>query len=405
MIVGAGFAGLECARTLGGSSVPVTIIDKHNHNLFQPLLYQVATAALSPADIAEPIRKILRQYKNVSTLMAEVVGVDTQQRLVRLADGGTKPYDVLVLATGSRYGYFGHDEWAKVAPGLKTISNATEHRRKLLQAFEKAELSGDSEEQKRLLTTIVVGGGPTGVEMAGAIAELGRWTLKGEFRRIDPTHIRVLLIEGSDKILGTFPEELSLYAAEQLKRLGVTIMTKRRVMEMREDGAQVDDEFIGAGTLVWAAGVQPTPVVGWLGITPDRSGKVPVNPDLSVVGFRGIFALGDISKLEQDGQPLPGLAQVAKQQGRYLGRAIRDGSALNGTAKPFHFKNRGNTAVIGRHAAIFDFGKYRMKGRLAWFLWALVHVYLLVSFEKRTLVSLQWLWRYFTRARGARLIQ
>jgi NADH:ubiquinone reductase (H+-translocating) len=405
VIVGGGFAGLECARMLGGSSIPVTIIDKQNHNLFQPLLYQVATAALSPADIAEPIRKIVRRHKNISTLMAEVVGIDLEARQVKLADGDTEPYDVLVLATGSRYSYFGHDDWATVATGLKTITNATTLRRRLLQAFEKAEQSEDPEEQKRLLTAIVVGGGPTGVEMAGAIAELGRWTLKGDFRRIDPASLRVLLVEGSERVLGNFPESLSRYAAKELTKLGVTILTKRRVKELREDGAQVDDEFIGAGTLVWAAGVQATPAAGWLGIETDRSGRIPINADMSVKGLTGVFALGDITLLEQDGQPLPGLAQVAKQQGHYLGKTLRDGSALNGTAAGFRFHNRGNTAVIGRNAAVFDFGRYQLKGRFAWFLWALIHVYLLVSFEKRMLVSMQWLWRYFTRSRGARLIQ
>jgi NADH dehydrogenase len=401
VVVGGGFAGLACAKALGGSEHDVVVIDKSNHNLFQPLLYQVATGALSPADIAEPIRKLLKRYPNVTVLLGEVAGIDPDQHQVRLQDGTTLSYNVLVLATGARYQYFGHEEWAQAAPGLKTIANARDIRGRLLRAFELAELSQDKQEQQRLTTTVVIGGGPTGVEMAGAIAELGRWTLKDEFRRIDPACARVLLVEGGERILGQFPAELAQYATEQLARLGVTVLTGRRVRDVTAQGVTIDEEFVPAGTIVWGAGVAATPVAQWLGLPPGPGGRVAVDRHLAVKGVSDIYALGDIALLEQDGQPLPGLAQVAKQQGEYLGRALRQGWEAAGE---FRFHDRGNTAVIGRHAAIFDFGRIKLKGRIAWLLWAIVHVYLLVSFEKRLLVSLQWLWRYVTRARGVRLI-
>ena len=404
VIIGGGFAGLACAQGLGGSDVSVTVVDRHNHNLFQPLLYQVATAALSPADIAEPIRKILRRFENVEVLMDEVTSVDVARRLVRLGSGAERSYDALVIATGSEYAYFGHDDWARHAPGLKSIDNARALRGKFLRAFERAELSTDPQEQEHLMTSVIIGGGPTGVEMAGAIAELGRWTLKGEFRHLDTRRAKIILVEGGERILGGFPENLSAYAQEQLQALGVTVLTRARVNEIRADGVVIGDTFVPAGTIVWGAGVTATPAARWLGIETDRSRRIPVGPDLRVQGFDDIFALGDLALLVQDGKPLPGLAQVAKQQGQHLGRSLR-AHLLHGEAlPPFRFHNRGNTAVIGRHAAIFDFGKHQLKGRLAWFLWALIHVYLLVSFEKRILVSLQWLWRYVTRARGARLI-
>jgi NADH dehydrogenase len=403
VIVGGGFGGLACAQGLGGSAHEVLVIDRSNHNLFQPLLYQVATAALSPADIAEPIRKILKRHRNISVLMAEVTGIDPNSQAVITSDGARHLYDALVLATGSRYFYFGHDDWAQFAPGLKTIENARTLRGRLLRAFEQAEASDDPDEQRRLMTTVVIGGGPTGVEMAGAVAELGRWTLEGEFRNINPAKSRVLLIEGSERILGQFPAPLASYAQDALVKLGVSVRTGTRVQSIAADGVHLQDEFIPAGTIVWGAGVTATPAAAWLGITPDRSGRIRVGEDLAVEGLSNIYALGDIALLEQDGSPLPGLAQVAKQQGEYLAKRLRS-STPAGDQNSFRFRNRGNTAVIGRHAAVFDFGRYQLKGRVAWMLWAIVHVYLLVSFEKRALVSLQWLWRYVTRARGVRLI-
>lgn len=403
VIVGAGFGGLATALKLGGRDVDVILIDKRNHHLFQPLLYQVATAALSPADIAEPVRKIVRRYSNITVLMGEVLKADCSEQWIELTEGVRISYEYLVVATGSEYAYFGNEQWATFAPGLKTIANARELRGQLLRCFEKAELWQNFEQRSALLTCIVVGGGPTGVEMSGAVAELSRWTLKNEFRRVDPAQMRVLLVEGGDRILSQFPLALSKYAREQLEGLGVTVMTGSRVSRIDQDGAVIDGEFVPAGTCVWAAGVRAAPAASWLGVSPDRMGRIEVDPHLRVVGLQNVFALGDLAKLEQDGQPLPALAQVARQQGEYLGQSLADAIAGR-TAAPFRFRNRGNTAVIGRHAAIFDFGSWQLKGRLAWFLWAIVHVYLLVSFEKRALVSLQWVWRYFTRARGARLI-
>ena len=404
IIVGSGFAGLACAKALGGSKHQVLVIDKSNHNLFQPLLYQVATGALSPGDIAEPIRRVLKKYSNIEVIMAEVERVDVQNRAVVTSDGSRHPYDVLVLATGSRYNYFGHEDWAQYATGLKTIDNARQIRTRLLSAFERAEKSSDPQEQIALMTTVVIGGGPTGVEMAGAIAELGRWTLHGEFRNIDPKTARVLLVEGSDRILGQFPQDLADYAERKLHGLGVEIMTKRRVTQIDDKGVVVDDQRVPAGTVIWGAGVAATPAAQWLGIAADRAGRIAVNADMSIPELPGIYAMGDIAAFTQDGKPLPGLAQVAKQQGRHLGRALSRAPEAQSPMPAFRFHDRGNTAVIGRHAAIFDFGRYHMKGGIAWLLWAIVHVYLLVNAEKRALVSLQWLWRYITKARGVRLL-
>jgi NADH dehydrogenase len=402
VILGGGFGGLACAQALGRSDVPVTLIDKRNHNLFQPLLYQVATAALSPADIAEPIRKILRKETNITVVMGEVAHVDAVHRAVHLADGGIYPFDRLVIATGARSSYFGHDEWAMHAVGLKTIEDARAIRARLLMAFERAEICADATLREALMTTVVVGGGPTGVEMAGAVAELTRWTLARDFRNIDPSRARVVLIEAGPRLLPAFPAALSQYAAAKLADLGVAVRTNASVQEITADGVRIGEEFIAAGTVVWGAGARASPAATWLGIE-GRGGRIPVDAGLEVEGYPGIFALGDTALcVGEDGQPLPALAQVAKQQGAYLGRKLRNWNAAH--HEPFKFHNRGNTAVIGRNAAVFDFGRARMKGRLAWLLWALVHVYLLVSFEKRVLVSIQWLWKYVTHSRGARLI-
>jgi len=404
VIIGGGFGGLACAQQLGGSNHEVLLIDRRNYHLFQPLLYQVATGALSPADIAEPIRKILKKHGNISVIMAEVTGIDAETRSVRIENGTAYRYDVLVLATGSQYAYFGHDAWVDQAPGLKTVDNARTHRSRLLEAFEQAERNAIPDEQRRLMTSVVIGGGPTGVEMAGAIAELGRWTLAGEFRNIDPSQARVILIEGGAGILAQFPDDLVRYSSDALARLGVDVRTSTRVLDIQTDGVLTDQGFIPAGIVVWGAGVTATPAARWLGIETDRSGRIPVDDRLCVKGRPDVYALGDIALLLQDGAALPGLAQVAKQQGQYLGRALRHGGSPD-DFPAFRFHNRGNTAVIGRHAAIFDFGRFHLKGRVAWFLWALVHVYLLVGFEKRALVSMQWLWRYFTKARGVRIIR
>ena len=405
VVLGAGFGGLACAEALGSTNIRVTVIDRHNYHLFVPLLYQVATAALSPADIAEPIRKILSRHPNIDMVLGQVTGVDTTARRVQLADGSFVPYDRLVVATGSLYSYFGHDDWAEHAPGPKTIENARQIRARLLMAFEQAEISPDPDQQKALMTTVIVGGGPTGVEMAGAVAELARYALARDFRRIDPRSANILLVEAGPRILATFPEPLADYAQRRLERLGVKVLTGHAVEKIEPEGVTISGRFVPAGTIVWGAGVKASPAGQWLGVETDRAGRIRVDPDLSVPGLEGIYALGDTAlALDDGGEPLPGLAQVAKQQGQHLGRALAANILRQRPMPPFRFKNRGNTAIVGRSAAVFDFGKLWLKGWLAWVLWAIVHVYLLVGFEKRLRVSLQWLWRYLTYERGARLI-
>jgi NADH dehydrogenase len=402
VIIGGGFGGLACAIELGNApDIVVTVVDRRNHNLFQPLLYQVATAALSPADIAEPIRKTLARFKNIHMIMAEVVSIDPSSHTVSLSGGDLLSYDQLVIATGSDYNYFGHDDWRKFAPGLKSIHEARQIRHRLLLAFEKAERAKGEPEKRALLTSIVIGGGPTGVEMAGAISELGRFMISRDFRNLEPDNLRVILVEAGPRILAAFPEHLSAYARSYLEKIGVEVRTGRRVMDIRGDGAEIDGEFVPAGSIIWGAGVKASPAHSWLGIPGLAGGRIPVDEYLRVLGFDDIYAIGDTSALTgADGKLLPGLAQVAKQQGIFLGQSLRRGRAESG----FKFNNRGNTAVIGRNAAVFDFGKWTMKGRAAWLLWALVHVYLLINFEKRLLVAIQWVGRYLTRQRGARII-
>jgi len=405
VIIGAGFGGLACAAALGGTGLRVTVIDRRNYHLFVPLLYQVATAALSPADIAQPIRKILSRHRNVEVVLGNVTGIDTAGRHVTLDDGNRVPYDRLVVATGSAYSYFGHDEWASVAPGLKTVEDAQYIRARLLGCLERAELTTDPERRAMLMTSVIVGGGPTGVELAGAIAELTRFALARDFRHIDPRAARILLVEAGPRLLGSFPEPLSDYARRTLERLGVTVMTGQAVERIEPEGVTIAGRFIPAGTMVWGAGVQASPAGKWLGVETDRAGRIKVAADLSVIGLEGVYALGDTALATgEDGKPLPGLAQVAKQQGHHLGTALAANVARGTAMPPFRFRNRGNTAIVGRSAAVFDFGTRRLKGWFAWVLWAIVHVYLLVGFEKRLLVSLQWLWRYLTYERGARLI-
>lgn len=400
VIVGAGFGGLACAKALADTEVDVTVIDRRNHNLFQPLLYQVATAALSPADISEPIRRTLGRSDNIHVLMGEVVSVDTDAHTVSLTDGAAISYDSLVIATGSKYNYFGHQDWQKHAPGLKSI-HARQIRHRLLLAFEQAERSQDEAEKRRLLTSVVIGGGPTGVEMACAISEIGRFMIDRDFRSLRPEQLHVVLVEAGPRILATFPENLSTYAADYLRNIGVDIRLNTPVEDVTAEGVKVKDVFLPASCIVWGAGVKASPAAD----SPGPGGRLPVARDLSVDGLEGVYAIGDTAlAFDEDGQALPALAQVAKQQGTFLGKALK-ANLLKGTAVPdFRFRNRGNTAVIGRNAAIFDFGSWQLKGRLGWLLWAIVHVYLLVNFEKRLLVSVQWIWRYTTRQRGARLI-
>jgi NADH dehydrogenase len=405
VIVGAGFAGLACAKALGNAPAHVTVIDRANYHLFVPLLYQVATAALSPADIARPIRRIIGRHRNIDVVLGEVTGIDTQARTVRTNAGAVFTYDRLVVATGSRYSYFGHPEWAANAKGPRSLEDARFIRTKLLTAFERADATKDAAERDRLMTVIVVGGGPTGVEMAGAVAELARHSLARDFRRIDPRQARILLVEAAPRLLASFPQSLADYAQRELRKLGVEVLLGRPVEDITERGAMVGGKMIEAATVVWGAGIEAAPGVKMLGVPLDRLGRVTVAADLSVPELSGVYVLGDSSvALGEDGKPLPALAQVAAQQGYYLGRALAAQFRGAKTVKPFRFHNRGNTAVIGRNAAVFDFGNWRLKGRLAWVLWALVHIYLLVGFENRLSVAMRWVWRYVTGESGARLI-
>jgi len=405
VIVGAGFGGIACAQALGDAPVRVTVVDRRNFHLFVPLLYQVATAMLSPADIAQPIRRILSRYRNIDVLMDEVTGVDLAGRRVLLRDGPDLPFDKLVVATGSDYSYFGHDDWAALAPGLKSIEDAQEIRSRLLAAFERAEMVADPEKQRALTTTIVVGGGPTGVEMAGSIAELARHALARDFRHVRPEAARTILVEAGPRLLPAFPENLARYAHNRLEKLGVTVWLNKPVEALDAGGAVIAGERVPAGTIVWGAGVRASAASGWLPGERDRSGRLLVTPELSLPGQDGIFVIGDLAHASgPDGSALPGLAQVADQQGRHLGRALAANLATGAPLPPFLFHDRGNTAIIGRNAAVFDFGHRQLKGFLAWVLWAVVHVYLLVGFEKRWLVTMEWLWLYLTYQRGARLI-
>ncbi|HTL65849.1 MAG TPA: NAD(P)/FAD-dependent oxidoreductase [Pseudolabrys sp.] len=405
VIIGAGFAGLACAKALGNAPARVTVIDRANYHLFVPLLYQVATAALSPADIARPIRRILGRYKNVDVLLGEVTDIDTAVRRVKTSAGTVGPYDKLVVATGSIYSYFGHPRWMAFARGPRSLEDARAIRTELLTAFERADNAADPAERDRLMTVIVVGGGPTGVEMAGSVAELARYALARDFRHIDPRQARILLIEAAPRLLASFPQSLADYAQKELTRLGVTVMLGRPVETLTAKGATVGGQMIAAATIIWGAGIQAAPGVAMLGVPLDRAGRVAVGPDLSVPNLPGVYVLGDSAvTLDERGEPLPALAQVAAQQGDYIGRALAAQARGKTAPKPFRFHNRGNTAIIGRNAAVFDFGRWHLKGRLAWFLWALVHIYLLVGFENRLQVVAHWLWSYLTYERGARLI-
>ncbi|MBV9262337.1 MAG: NAD(P)/FAD-dependent oxidoreductase [Pseudolabrys sp.] len=402
VIVGAGFGGLACAKELAGTDADVTLIDRRNYHLFVPLLYQVATAALSPADIARPIRRIFGRYRNIHTVLGEVTAIDTAAKTIRVDDGHTFPYDVLVLATGSQYSYFGHPEWQRFAEGPRTLDEARRIRTRLLTAFERAEAADDAAERDRLMTIVIVGGGPTGVEMAGAVGELTRHALARDFRHIDPRRAHVLLIEAGPRLLPSFPKSLSDYAKQALERLGVTVMLSQPVQNIDAGGVMIGGKRVAAGTVVWGAGVQASNIGRLLKAELARGGQILVDTNLAVRGLSDVYALGDVALTPgDDGRPLPALAQVAKQQGEYLGRALAES---NVPVTPFRFHNRGDTAVIGRNAAVFDFGRFQVKGYFAWLLWALIHVYLLVGFENRLGVVSHWVWNYLTYERGARLI-
>ncbi len=404
VIVGGGFAGLGAARALHRAPARITLVDRSNHHVFQPLLYQVATAGLSPANIAMPIRSVLRRQANTEVLLAEVTGIDLANRRVRLSgreDG--LPYDFLVLATGARHGYFGHDEWEEFAPGLKSIQDATSIRRRILLAFEMAEKEADRARCDELLTFVVVGGGPTGVELAGAISELARKALARDFRHIDPTQTRVLLVEASPRLLSGFPAELAERAALELGRLGVTVLTDSLVQRIDAGGVDLADRRIASGCVIWAAGVVASPAGKWLGTETDRSGRVKVNPDLSVPGEPRVFVLGDTASLEQDGKPLPGLAPVAMQQGRYIASHILKLIGGEPTG-PFRYHDKGNLATVGRKFAIVEIGGLRFGGFFAWLIWLVVHIFYLIGFRNRLVVMIEWAWAYVTFQSGARLI-
>ena len=404
VIVGAGFGGLAAAKALKSCAVDVVLIDRRNHHLFQPLLYQVATAALSPAQIAQPTRAILRDQKNCTVVLGEVTAIDPAARLVKGRNGQLQ-YDWLILATGATHTYFGHEEWAQVAPGLKSVEDATAIRRRILAAFERAEASFDLAEQNALLTFVVVGGGPTGVEMAGAIADLARHTLRGEFRRIDPAKARIILAEGGDEILKTFPAKLSRRAHSDLERLGVEVRTGQAISDCTAEGVTLGGQFIAARTIIWAAGVQASPAADWLGAAHDRAGRVIVGPDLALPDHPEIFVIGDTALAKSaDGTAVPGLAPAAAQQGKYAAKAIAAKLAGKPAPGPFIYKNYGTMATIGRAKAIADFKRFTASGLLAWLLWGAIHLMPLVGFRNRFIVAMDWLWSYFTHERGVRLI-
>jgi NADH dehydrogenase len=403
VIVGAGFGGLSAAKALAGAPVDVTVIDQHNYHLFQPLLYQVATAALSPADIAAPIRSVLARQRNATVILAEASGVDLGRRQVSAEDRRV-PYDFLILATGARHAYFGHDDWADYAPGLKRIDDATYIRRRILLAFEKAESETDPQRRRALLNFVVVGGGPTGVEMAGAIAELARKALKSDFRTIDPRSARIILVEAAPRLLAPFDPSLSEAALKSLQRLGVEVRLAGAVTACDATGVAIGGERIAAATIIWGAGVTASPAGLWLDAKTDRAGRVVVLPDLSVPGHREVFVIGDTAMaLSRDGQPLPGIAPVAKQQGVYVARLIADRLRGRATA-PFRYRDFGMLATIGRKQAVVQLGPVRLSGLFAWLLWCFAHIYFLIGFRNRLVVVLNWGWNYFTFQRGARLI-
>jgi len=403
VIVGAGFGGLSAAKALAGKPFDVTVIDRHNYHLFQPLLYQVATASLSPAEIASPIRAILQRAQNVNVMLGKVSGIDLERREV-LAEGRRIPYDSLVLATGAQHAYFGHGDWAAFAPGLKTIDDATYIRRRILLAFEKAETETDPAERARLLNFVIVGGGPTGVEMAGAIAELANRALAEDFRSIDPRSARIILVEAAPRLLTPFDPPLSEAARTSLEQLGVEVRLGTPVTALDAAGVAVGTERIEARTVIWGAGVIASPAGQWLGADTDRAGRVKVAPDLSVPGHPDIFVIGDTAAIDDaNGNPLPGVAPVAKQQGNYIAALLiarRNGK----TVAPFRYRDLGSLATIGRKRAVIQMGRFKMKGFFAWLLWCVAHIYYLIGFRNRFVVAISWLWNYITFQRATRLI-
>jgi NADH dehydrogenase len=402
VIVGAGFGGLFAAQALARVDADITVVDRHNYHLFQPLLYQVATAGLPPSDIAWPIRSILRAQRNATVLLGEVTAVDTARNVVGLGPRSL-PYDYLVVATGSTHSYFGHDAWRPAAPGLKTIDDATEIRRRILLAFEAAEMEVDAARRERLLRFVIVGAGPTGVELAGTIAELARFTLAADFRRIDPRSARIVLLEAGPRVLAAFKEPQSDYALRSLNKLGVEVRLNATVTACDANGVSIGPERIETATIVWAAGVAASPAARWLDAPADRAGRVLVQPDLST--GRNVFVIGDAASLTlPDGRKVPGVAPAAKQQGRYVARVIASRVAGRPAPPPFAYRDPGNLATIGRKSAVIEFPRLTLRGFLAWWIWGIAHIYFLVGVPSPVVVSLRWLWEYWTYGRGARLI-
>jgi NADH dehydrogenase len=403
VIIGAGFGGLSAAKQLAGAPLDVTVVDQHNYHLFQPLLYQVATAALSPGDIASPIRSVLRHQRNANVVLAKVSGIDAARKEV-LAEGRRILFDYLIVATGAEHAYFGHEAWAASAPGLKTIDDATYLRRRILLAFERAETEPDPAERRRLLNFVVVGGGPTGVEMAGAIAELAKRALAADFRSIDPRAARVILVEAAPRLLTPFDPALSEGARAALVQLGVEVRLGSGVTECDGAGVTVGRERIETRTIIWAAGVKASPAAEWLGVASDSAGRVTVAPDLSVPGHPDIFVIGDVALAAGgDGKPLPGVAPVAKQQGQYVAKLLI-ARAEGKTLPPFRYRDYGMLAAIGRKRAVAHLGRIKLTGFIAWVLWSVAHIYYLIGFRNRLIVALNWAWDYLTFQRGTRLI-
>ena len=404
VIVGAGFGGLETTHRLAGAPVSITLIDRRNHHLFQPLLYQVATASLATSEIAWPVRYLLRHRPEVTTLFATVSGVDAQAKRVLLDDGDALPYDTLVLATGARHAYFGHDEWEPFAPGLKTLEDATTLRRRILVAFERAERETDPQRRAALLTFVIIGAGPTGVELAGTIAELAQDTLPPDFRNIDTHKTRVVLIEAGPRVLAGFPDDLSAYAQRSLESIGVEVMLGQAVTECTADSVVYGGHTLNTKTIIWAAGVRASPAAEWLAVPADRAGRLQVQPDLTVPGYPDIFAIGDTVVIaDPDGKPVPGIAPAAKQQGRHVAETIK-ARLRGGTSSPFRYKHAGSLAQIGKRKAVIDFGSIKLRGTLAWWIWGIAHIYFLIGLRNRLSVAISWMWIHARDHRAARLI-
>lgn len=404
VIIGAGFAGLAAAKALAKVDADVLLVDRRNHHVFQPLLYQIATAALSPAQIAQPTRFILRKQKNCTTLLAEVTGIDTKTKTVKSSKGDL-PYDFLIVATGATHAYFGNDQWAPVAPGLKSVGDALDIRGRILDAFEQAETGTTPDEQQALLTFVVVGGGATGVEMAGAIAELSRHTLPDEFRRIQTAKARILLVEAGNRILTAFPEKLSARAARDLAALGVEVLTNHAVTDCTAEGVKIGDDFIPARTIIWSAGVKASPAATWLDAEQDKAGRVIVTPDLSLPDHPNIFVIGDTAHtVDKNGATVPGLAPAAEQAGKYAARVITQKMKSQPAPPPFAYKDYGIMATIGRNKAIARIGTWTFGGFIAWYLWGLIHLFPLIGYRNRMVVAIDWCWSYLTKARSVRLI-